>query len=415
MKLLKKTNRTYLFFSAILLLIAGCLLYAMMTTIIDDEITEKLFVNKERIVRQMEKGERVIQLPPVIEVEELLTPQEEQIIVKDTSLLDPVEDETELFREVTSIENINSKTYRITLRQVILEPHDYYNSIGLALAIVFALLLTGILLINWCVSKKLWSPFYQTLEKLKQFSLQDDKPVPLDDAGITEFKEMNHAIEHLTSKVRSDYHALKEFTENASHEIQTPLAVILAKLQELLQSAALSAEQAGQIQTAYASAQRLSKLNQTLLLLAKIENKQFPATEKISLTSAIQRQLELFADFIAAKHLNVKKKFHSETSLSANALLLDVLLSNLIGNAIRHNIMNGNITIELSANTLSISNTGKPLIIPPEKLFERFAKADPASESLGLGLAIVKKLCDSYGWKIRYTVSDGCHVIEIVF
>lgn len=194
MKLLQRTNRIYLLFSALLLLIADLLLYYMMTSIMDEEDTEKLYLNKLRISRQLAEGKTVASIPPVLEIEELDGPQKEQQYTKTVTMFDPEEGEDELFREVTSIETIHGKTYRITVRQVILEPHDYIDSIGVALAIVLIMLLLGLLLINRLISRKLWKPFYNSLEILRKFSVQSDVPIEFPVSNISEFNELNEAL-----------------------------------------------------------------------------------------------------------------------------------------------------------------------------------------------------------------------------
>jgi signal transduction histidine kinase len=415
MKLAEKTTRIYLALTAILLLCAGSLLYILMTDFIDEEVTEKLMINMLRVVNRLEQGQVVTELPPIIEVEELSTPRAETIITKDTVLYDTIEQEAEDFREVTAFETINNKTYRITLRQVILQPHDYYSTIGLSLLLVMTLLLIGLVLINRRISQKLWHPFYHNLEKLKQFSLQENQPIGLRTSSISEFQELNQTLERMTDKLRTDYRALKQFAENASHEMQTPLAIIQTKLDEALQSPALSEEQARQIKAAYASTLRLSRLNQSLLLLTRIQNRQFTATQAIALTNTIEQYLKEYEDFLTARKITVEKHLEAGTVISAHPAIVDTLLTNLIGNAIRHNIDGGTINLRLEDKTLTIANTGLPLSIPPSKLFERFAKDDPSSDSPGLGLAIVRSICDTNGWTISYTAENRWHTIRVTF
>ena len=415
MKLIQKTNLVYFLLSTVLLLVAGCILYYMITVDIDEEINEKLIVNKDRISSQIEEGKTITSLFPIIEIQQLAEAPNKTLVIKDTTLYDPVENDIEPFREISSFENINGKFYRITVRQVILEPHDYLNSIGTSLAIVMLILLVGLLLINRQISRNLWAPFYQNLEILKQYSIQDNKAIILKSTDITEFKELNRVILTLTEKIYSDYNSLKEFTENASHEIQTPLAIIQSKLEESLQASNLTKEQAEKINDAYISAQRLSKLNQTLLLLTKIENHQFNEGENTLLKTIIEKKLEQYEDVAQAKSIHIEKNINSTSSIKVSPILIDTLISNLIGNAIKHNVANGKINIELLDNSLTISNTGSQLTINPKRLFDRFSKANPSSKSLGLGLSIIKKICELYKWQINYSVNNNWHQITVRF
>ncbi|MCB0713917.1 MAG: HAMP domain-containing histidine kinase [Ignavibacteriae bacterium] len=415
MKLLQRTNRTYLLFSVLLLIIAGLFLYHLLAGVIEDEITEKLIVDKERIVQKLRAGEPVPHLPPIIEVETLPTHDVKSLSVSDTVLFDPVEEEREPFREVRAIEVINGKSYQITLRHVALESHDYYNSIGLALTIVLLLTLTGLWFINRTISKSLWKPFHNNLKALSNFALDQERPIALQQSTITEFAELNRAIEELTERVRSDYHSMKEFTGNAAHEMQTPLAVIRATLEEALQTDGITREQATLIASAYGSSQRLAKLNQSLLFLAKIENRQFASVEDISLSQAVQHVLESMQELVLTAGLTLETTIDSEFITRAHPMLVDTLLSNLVGNAIKHNRPEGLIRVELRANLLRILNSGHPLEVDPMTLLNRFSKASQSSDSLGLGLSIAQKICQNYNWNIRYTTDREWHILTVEF
>jgi signal transduction histidine kinase len=415
MKLLQRTSLSYLLFSGLLLLAAGFLIYALLTSFLGEEITEKLIINKDRIVEQIEAGNPPLQLPPIIETEVWTGPAQEGIQVKDTFLFDPLEEESEIFREVTSIESVAGQTWRITLRQVIPEPHDYWNSIGLALSLVMLILLGGLLLINWRISRSIWKPFYQNLAALKAFSLESQAPLALHASNIREFRELNTALETLSEKIRADYHALREFTENASHEMQTPLAVLHSQLESALQAPDLNEKQASRLNSALQAARRLARLNQSLLLLAKIENRQFRQTKTIALRTALKESLEQFHPLIEAKNIVLRQSIDTDLTLHTDPALLEMLLSNLLSNAVRHNHEGGNLDIYLGPDTLRIANTGPELQVSPESLFARFAKGDPSSPSHGLGLAIVQKICTTCGWTVSYTFENNLHILEIGF
>ena len=415
MKLLQKTTRTYMVFATLLLLVAGALLYFLLANIFEEEWTEKLLVNKDRIVQQLKAGQPVHSIPPIMEIESLTVYQPDTFFVNDVLLFDPIEEEVEPFRELRAIENRNGHTFQITLRQVILEPHDFLNSISLALAFVLVLLLVGLYFLNRGIFQKIWQPFYANLSALHNFSLEKNEPMQLVDSNITEFKEMKTAIEKLTQKAGNDYTALKEFTENASHEMQTPLAIILANIEEALQAPTLSADQAGHLNTAAGAVHRLTHLNRSLLLLAKIENRQFLANEPISIFDKINDQLAHYKGFIKQKEINVTFDNPSRLMVNANPNLMDILLGNLLGNAIRHNIIKGQINILLDENSLVISNTGKPFLGDPMSLFGRFKKGDTDAPSQGLGLSIVKKICENHGWEIGYGQEGEWHRLRLYF
>ena len=258
-------------------------------------------------------------------------------------------------------------------------------------------------------------PFYEILAKTKGFKVTQNQPLKFVKTNISEFDDLQNVLQELTHQISTDYHALKEFTENASHEIQTPLAIIRSKLENLIQSENLQEVEMKAIQTVYEAAGRLSKLNQSLLLLTKIDNQQFVKQEQINIGQVIESQLINYEDFILGKQISIAKELNKTVELEINAVLLDILLSNLLMNAIKHNVKNGTISIILTHEKIVIQNTGKALEDVPNDFFGRFKKHNTESDSLGLGLAIVKKICETNGLKIDYQYQDNLHIIEIIF
>jgi signal transduction histidine kinase len=219
----------------------------------------------------------------------------------------------------------------------------------------------------------------------------------------------------MTDKIYTDYIRQKEFTENASHEIQTPLAVIRSKIELLIQSENLKEDEMLHIQNIETAANKLSTLNKALLLLVKIENHQFKEASELSLKKHISTILTQFDWVITDKGIDLKTNFANDLLFKINPELVDVLLANLLQNAIRHNYRNGKIEVKITGRTLRIANTGDELKIKPEELFERFKKDSAKKESLGIGLAIVKSITDVYNIDIKYFYENGHHVFELVF
>ena len=253
----------------------------------------------------------------------------------------------------------------------------------------------------------------------------------------------------------SDYQSLKRFTEDASHEIQTPLAVIQSKLETLMQYPDLKKDQAEIIKSAYVYTLRISKLTQTLLLLTKIANDQFPDKKAINMAELINsayvytlriskltqtlllltkiandqfpdkkainmavligEKIKMFEDHILEKSLTLNEDIKPDCFLETNFFLSESLIINLIGNAVKHNIKRGMINIKLDKNHLEISNSGEMLPIPASKLFDRFYKTNKSSDSPGLGLAIVKEICRLNKWEIKYVFEDNLHKVVVNF
>lgn len=415
MRFLSRINRIYFTLFFLLLTLAGISLYVMITRISNEEVNEKMLADEERILAAIKQGTGITSLPPVLEVRPWPQGQSESTTIKDTSLFDPVEGEVELFREISSVRMAAGRYWKIIQRQMILEPHDYFMSIGMALVLVLVLLLAFILILNQIVLGRLWKPFRENLSRLKSFSVTEEKPLALAASNITEFRELNSSLISLSDRVLKDYQSLKEYTENASHELQTPLAVIQSQLEMIIQDPALSEEQAGHLDIIKKTTQRLSRLNRQLLLLMKVENNQYPEVEVLEISGVLREQLKGFSELIEAKHLTVEAELDDTTEVKANRHLLEILLTNLLSNAVKHNVKDGEIILRLSAGSLNVINTGETGGSQTDHLFERFKKSRQASDSPGLGLAIVKRICEHYQWQVGYRIESDRHILEIRF
>ena len=219
----------------------------------------------------------------------------------------------------------------------------------------------------------------------------------------------------MSSRMRRDYFNLKEFTENISHEIQTPLAIIKSKLEILVQNEKLDEEQMILIQAIYESISRLSRLNQALNLIAKIDNRQFHQTEPCNISDIIEKNLINLDELIGNKHLTIVKNIDKDIIIDVHPALAEIMFSNLISNAIKHNIIHGNINVFLDKNSFIISNTGANPEKDPANMFRRFQKADKSSNSLGLGLSIVYRIALQYQYDIHYGFKKGYHTLTINF
>jgi signal transduction histidine kinase len=418
MKLLTKTSLLYLLFAVPVMIVCSFLCFELIHEEVIESTDESLMRDFSRLETKFFKKDSLINFTS-FNGEVSVRPSFEHynktsFHYSNTEMYDEFEDEILPFRVLTVMFHSPFRDYDITIRKIHLESDELAEEIIAAVSIMFGLLLIGFFAINYFVSKNLWKPFYKTLASLGNYDLNKKNTIKFDSASTQEFRQLNNVLNQMTKKIQNDYQNLKEFTENASHEIQTPLAIIRSKLELMIQAEDISAEQMKQVQEIYESTNRLSKLNQSLLLLAKIENHQFHEIQVIKFKELIENKLIQFEEMIVFKNIKVETSL-IDLQTKMNAHLADILLSNIIGNAIRHNVHDGKIKIELNTNSLSVSNSGNPLSISPEKLFERFQKASPSDDSVGLGLAIVKQICDAYNFKINYQYSEKTHTITISF
>jgi signal transduction histidine kinase len=230
------------------------------------------------------------------------------------------------------------------------------------------------------------------------------------ESDTEEFGRLNKVIGNLTEKLKSDYLIQKEFTENASHEIQTPLSIALLNLEEILQQD-LKEETFQKTATVISALKRLSALNQSLILLSKIENKQFEADRSVSLKEIVTRKLDEFSVLLETKALEVKVQIEQDFQIRLNEQLAELLINNLLSNAVNHNIRGGKIIILMYNGSLRICNTGEDNSLTNESIFNRFVSGNP--KSYGLGLAIVRKICETHDLEINYYKDEmHCFVLK---
>ena len=318
-------------------------------------------------------------------------------------------------RLLTVSRNINGQWYQFKVMNVFIEQRDVKRITKNVLKDLF-IVLGGILIIfSILISKLLLGPFKETMEKIKTFNLQSGTLPNFPKTSTTEFRNLNAFLKEMLDKNRKDYLTLKEFSENASHEMQTPLAVASGKLELLVESNDLSIEQLGLVQETQQALSHLSKLGEALLLLTKIENQEFAPQTSFNFSEILRKEVATFEELASMKGLDFEKDIASGIQLRLDPGLARILVSNLLKNAIRHNNPDGWIKVSLNQDRLSISNSGPAPAVPTEQLFERFQKNSQTSKSLGLGLAIVKKICQVNGLPIAYRYADESHEIEVSF
>ena len=416
MKLLKIINKRYAFFSVLVLITGLILIYFFLRYFINSETIEKLQDTKQYVINSLDAGKN-IEFYPLIDIAEVdEVPQLNNTeSVKDTVLFNPVENEPDSYKQLSFYHQANNKTFRVMIRTDNIETFDIMLSLGLPL---FLLVLVVLLISNIIVNRinfRIWKPFYNNLNLLKKFSAADEDDLKLISSDIDEFKDLNSSLSELTNRIRKDYRELKEFSENASHELQTPLSIIKIKIESLMQDENLEETQLGKIQSVYKMINRLSRLNKSLTLLSKIGSIEYEKKEDIPLKAFILKKAEEFKEIAAEKNISVAAEFEQDKKIKINSDLLEILFSNLFSNAVKYNVENGSINIKLTGNKLIFRNTGYPLIKTPEKMFERFEKGEQSSESSGLGLTIVRQICSINNYEIEYEIENAFHIISITF
>jgi signal transduction histidine kinase len=410
-KLFTKYNRSNMAVMVVLFLLSGICYYFLINYVLVHELDEALEDYQARIhlyVGQQGK------LPPVTGIDEtrvsyiLAGISNKAQSISTVVISDRAEKRSHNYRQLSYVQKVGNASYRVTIAKPIEGVRLLTRTVvGITIAMLLIVLLTTIVF-NQIILRRLWQPFYHSLAAIKTFKLGKKQIPHFHPTDIDEFTYMNQLLEDTITNAETDYQVLKEFTENASHEIQTPLAIIRAKLDLVIQEEGLSEKQTQALGSIYSGIKRLNKLNQSLLLLAKIENNQYGEAIPVNLLDSTQEKIDQFQEFWLNNQITCHADLHPAT-INANPELIDILLNNLISNAARHNKAGGAIRIKLNASELYIENTGPFRQLDTSRLFRRFYKEQQHSQHNGLGLSIVKQICDQLSINIGYTFSGDLH------
>ncbi|MBC3538541.1 sensor histidine kinase [Rufibacter sediminis] len=335
-------------------------------------------------------------------------------LYQDTLMYMQNEKDFEPVRLLTTVFRHNGRYYEMRLITSMVEEDDLIEDLLYSLLWLYLGLIASILVLNNLLLKRIWKPFYHILRRLQHFKLEEAKTVPVQKTNIAEFQLLNQTVEKLLQQNVAAYQNQKALIENASHELQTPLAISLNKLELLAESQPLQEEQLMQIGAVMENLERLTRLNKSLLLLSKIENRQFTQAEAVSLPNLVQKTLADFEDQLKYKAVSVEVEATEEVSLQMNPDLAAMLVMNLLKNALVHNVKGGFLRIRLSREALVVENAGKEEPLEETKVFARFYKDASSQASTGLGLSIVKAICDLYGFQVTYRYQQG-HTFIVAF
>lgn len=296
-----------------------------------------------------------------------------------------------------------------------LESDDLIESIFLAFITVLVMLGVVVIVTMQFVARRMWKPFFITLEQIREFRPGGKQEIELPSTSVNEFRELNASIDKMIFNTESAFRSLKSFSENAAHEIQTPLAVIQSTIEVLQQDPSLSEEQHVKINQLGSTTARLSNIVSTLLLLTRIENKQYLQEGPIDFSEVVQAKVKSLQELFDQRGIQLTVDINPGVKLKLHKVLADILVSNLLVNALRHTPENGNASVNLTGNSLVVSNSGMPLKGDSRRLWERFYKEHQSEQSTGLGLSLVKMVADTSGFRVNYEYSNGNHIFSVHF
>jgi len=422
MKLLTRHYKLYLYIALPLFVIVAIGYYFFLLRIITNKADESLKEDKAYIVSQLYNTDKILdQYLLDMSDDYILKKAKDETIIKDQfstlMIYDPTEDEEEPYRQLFCTISVQDKHYELTLRKSMVEYNAIMYSI-LLLGTVFSIMLAaGFTILNRVLTKSLWSPFYKTIDLLSSYTPEVKQRLHLPKSQIEEFELLNTTVAKMSEKIHNDFGKQKKFIDHVSHEVQTPLSVINANIENILQSKNLTTEDFQFLENISESSTKLSKVIRSLLLLSRLENDQFEGSEQVEFYGLFKKHFDKNHDYLENK--SIQLNFESKGSFwhQMNPMLADILVSNLVQNAIRHSTHNGRIWLTLIVDSdksvLELSNMGKSTFTDPKSMFEIFKKGSNQPESTGIGLSIVKEICNKYSLDITYEVEGLMHKFRL--
>lgn len=427
MKLLNKSFKRFLWFMLAIMLLSIPLFYFTIQYIYIKDADDSLYVVKEKLQDRINKliedqrtAKEIVELLNQLEIGYFLEEiTDDSRLIEDriytTSRFDAYHGHVEPFRVLESVIWIDEIPYFLKAEIDMEEYYDVLPYTALLAGLFFLLIVVGYYLVNRKIEKKVWSPFLTTLSELENHNIGSDMDFKPIESDIEEFQTLSRILRSFIGKNSLLFRQQKEFIENASHELQTPIALLHSKTDLLFQTKELSEEQSYLLDEVKQIGSRMNKINSGLLLLAKIENRQFVKNETFPLKPIVESSMIYFEEWASAKNIKMVLEVEDEMEVLGNKILAEIAINNLIKNAIRYNSDPGHISIQLKSNSLAIRNSSKIPELDGSKVFQRFFKSHADQNGSGLGLAIVKEISDFNDWKINYSYLDEKHTFTLGF
>ncbi|MEA2106824.1 MAG: HAMP domain-containing sensor histidine kinase [Bacteroidota bacterium] len=413
-RLLTKTSFFYLLFILATFFISGRYLINKADGYINEETEHFFRFREEHVIRYLDKGKDPAKLKFIdITLVDSTKNYSDYPRYSDTLIYIDEINEEQLHRKKSVIVEANGKSYLLEMLINIDDFTKLKSDVAGRIVPAFIILALVIVLFTTFLSGFLFQPFYRILSHIDRYKVGKGMNIPQVKTSSKEFQKLQFLFRNMVSRIEDDYRNLKEYTENMAHEIQTPLTIIRNKTERLIADEELMKKNADTVKIIYEETNHLSKLGNALNLLTKIENGEYNNTEVIKTKYLILKHVDAIDELLQLKSMTIENDLADEHQIILDPFLFDILLKNLIRNAIRYGSNHGPIKITTTHDQLIVSNYGDTLSVSPRKIFERFYSSNSTGQSLGLGLSLVKRICDLNQLNIDYDYKDGQHFFFI--
>lgn len=418
---MKLLNYTTTIFSGILLLLLSLwavIFYFEMLDEIYDSLDDGLENNKIQIVQRARQDPSLLEKESFEDGFSIQRVSEQKVLgqtdsYRDTLMYMQNERDYEPVRLLESYFEQDGTYYRVKIITSMVEEDDLVKELFFSLIWLYVGLILSIILLNNVLHRRIWRPFYKLLSRLGNFNIEKDTGIRTEPTSIKEFQLLNSQVEKLLKKWLEIYMSQKQFIENTSHELQTPLAISINKLELLVEKNGLNEQQVEELAGVIDNLERLTRFNRSLLLLSKIENQQFPEIELVDLNLLVRQIATDLEDMAAHRNMRLEVREDNVLQHRMNKDLAVILISNLLKNALLHGEKGSLVNVEIGKKRIQISNSGREQALDKSTLTSRFQNSGISSVSTGLGLAISKAIADRFGIELSYRYT-GKHVFSLI-
>lgn len=393
--------------------------YYAMVAEINDEADDSLADYAEVVIRRQLAGYplpspnsgsnnyyTIVPLDSGVTVEPYMTYHDEMVYI-------PEEEDTEPARVLTAVfPDDSGRLYKLTVAMPTFERDDLRSAIFWHVVALWVALVLTILLATTLIFHSSMKPLYALLSWLDKYT--PGKGVEnIPDSSVHEFHKLSVAAQMAVHRAEEYSNLQKQFIGNASHELQTPLAVIGNRIEWVIDNTAINEEQYAELSKIQHTLSRLVRLNRTLLLLSKIDNRQFPETSSVDLVQIVKSEIEVYEEIYAHRGITVVTHLDNFFVVQMNDSLAVTLITNLLKNAFLHSPDGAIVEVSLRNGLFVLSNNGEAAL-DASRVFDRFYSGG-MSGSTGLGLALVSSVCRNYGFKVGYSFKDARHIFSVNF
>lgn len=418
---MKLHNHTTLYLSATFAVVMGVWAFLMYLSMLDeiyDSIDDGLENYKMLIIERAGADTSILDKSDFNESNYAITPVSVSPSARvkdryiDTLMYMLNEDDFEPVRMLHTDFEQSGKRYHLRVINSMVEEDDLIADLLSYLLLLYGFIIVSVVVVNNLLLRRLWRPFQSILTHLQNFDLRDPLPLKTGRTRISEFNDLAVSVERLLRNNIDRYTSQKQFIENASHELQTPLAICISKLELLLEDESLAGSHGQALADVLDNLNRLTRLNKALILISNIENRQYAETAGIVFNDLLKKSVDDFQPLAEYHHISVSVKENERFVFRMNRDLAVILVTNMVRNAIVHNQEGGDVQVVVNAGSFSVSNPGKREL-DRNLLFSRFYRDKVKSQSVGLGLSIVHGICELSGLRIRYGYHQQTHTFTV--